>query len=233
MTGDDKRTAAIHTDSRGDFRFIVEAGQRYDLEAHDPASREQVDVLQGLTASADTTLVIFIPSTTTATRADSTITLSIRSVAGKTVHWTKKRWPPVWIEVTLQNTDRDTVTLVMPGDGSLWGRRTPLMDWEVCAPGGPRLERMPVGLCGNINPLRADEVFKLPPGAQRTFTTSVPEYYPYEKSHRYQFRLSYENRPHLAWDGVPLGPHDPNALRLLRQSTPCKLVSNTLELEVR
>ena len=232
MTSDDKRSAAIRTDSLGNFRFVLEADQHYDLETQDPVSREQEVWLHDATASADTTVVIFIPPASRATRADSTIKLSIRPVSGKTVHLTKEHWAPDWIEVTLLNTDPDTVTLVMPGDGSFWGRRTPLMDWEIRVPGGPRLKRMPLALCGNINPLRGDEVFKLPPGAQRTFRTALPEYYPYEKSRRYQVRLSYENRPHLAWAGVLLGPHDANALRLLRDSTPCKLVSNTLELEV-
>lgn len=232
IEGDDQG-AAILTGPQGDFRFILEADRRYDLSTHDPERRETVARVHGVTATTDTTLEILIAPQTTATRADSTIRLSIRSVAGKTVHRTKKRSPPDWIEVTLHNTDRDTVTLVLPGDGSYWGWRTPLMDWEVRAPGGPRLERTPVALCGNINPLHADQVFRLPPGAQRKFTTAVPEYYPYEKSHSYEFRLSYENRPHLAWGGLPLGAHDPNALRLLRQSTPCKLLSNALELKVK
>ncbi len=232
IEGDDQG-AAILTGPQGDFRFILEADRRYDLATHDPENRETVVKVHGVTATTDTTLEILIAPQTTVTRADSTIKLSIRSVAGKTVHRTKKRWPPDWIEVTLHNTDRDTVTLVLPGDGSYWGWRTPLMDWEVREAGGPPLKRTPLALCGNINPLRAGEVFRLPPGAQRKFTTAVPEYYRYGKSHRYQFRLSYENRPHLAWGGSPLGAHDPNALRLLQQSTPCKLLSNALELEVK
>jgi len=232
LAGDEKRAASTRSGPRGDFRFILEADQCYDLETYDPTTRERVVMLQGLTASADTLLAIHIPPTINATRADSTIKLSIRSVAGNAVH-RKRRWPPEWIEVTLQNTGRDTVTLVLPGDGSYLGWRTPLMDWEVRAPGGPPLKRMPVAVCGNINPLRAEEIFRLPPGAQRTFRAAVPMNYRYEKSHRYQFRLSYENRPRLVWGGMPLGSHDPEAMLLLQHSTQCKLVSNTLELKVK
>jgi carboxypeptidase family protein len=164
---------------------------------------------------------------------DSTIRLSIRSTAGGTVHTLAKPWPPDWIEVTLQNTGRDTVTLVLPGDGSDCGRRTPLLEWNVRELGGPALDRMGIGVCGNINPLYANEVFKLAPGAQRKFTTMFPRNFRYQKSHRYQFRLSYENRPAMEWHGLLIGVHDADALRLLRVSTPCKLVSNALELKVK
>ena len=228
----DERIAAIRTGPQGEFRFILEADRRYDLATSDPERRETVVRMQGVTATTDTTLRILIPPQAIVTRADSTIKLSIRSVAGKTVHRIKKRRPPEWIEVTLHNTDRDTVILVLPGDGSYWGQRTPLMNWEIHALGGAPLGRTPVGLCGNINPLHAQEVFKLPPGGRRKFSTAVPEDYRYEKSHRYQFQLSYENRPAMDWGGWLLGSHDPDAMRLLRQSTPCKLLSNTLELKV-
>jgi len=50
-----------------------------------------------------------------------------------------------------------------------------------------------------------------------------------EESHRYQFRLSYENRPYLS-SGIP---RDSDVRHLLWQSTACKLVSNTLELKVK
>lgn len=230
---DERRAASIRSGTRGDFKFVLERGRRFDMEIHDPDSREQFVALQGVAASADTLLEILIPPTTIATRADSTIKLSIRASSGESVHRFNRRRPPDWIEVTLRNTDPDTVTLVLPGDGSFFGRRTPLMDWDIRLPGGARLERVPVLRCGNINPLIAEEVFRLPPGGLRTFRTAVPAYYRYEKSRRYRFRLSYENRPRLAWGGGLLGSHDSDALRLLRQSTRCRLVSNEVVLVVK
>jgi hypothetical protein len=229
---DDEETAAIRTDPQGRFRFILEANQRYDLSTSDPERRETIVRMQGVTATADTALEILTAPQATVNPADSTITLSIRSVAGKTVHRAKKRWPPDWIEVTLHNAGRDTVMLVLPGSGSDWGRRTPIMDWEVRSAGGSRMERTPVAVCGNINPLQTNEVFSLSPGGERKFHTAFPEHYPYEKSHRYQLRLSYENRPAMDWWGSRLGAHDPDAMRLLRQSTPCRLVSDVLEVKV-
>ena len=229
----DDRAAAIGVDRHGGFRFILERGLSYNLEIADQARREK-EVVEGIVAVADTTFDILATPLVTTSRADSTVKLTIQSVAGEKVEGRRMGWPPDWIDVTLLNTDPDTVTLALPGDGSFWGQRTPLMDWNVREPGGERLKRTSILMCGNINPLRAREVFRLAPGEQRTFRIAVPEDYGYQKgSHRYQFQLSYENRPHLEWSGSPLGPHDAEALRILRQSTACKLLSNTLELEVK
>jgi hypothetical protein len=225
--GDD-RMAAITVGPRGEFRFILETGQRYGFQVYDPVRRERRDMLEGVIASSDTAFTFFVPPAITATRADTTVKLSIRSLDGKTVHPQRGR-APSRVEVTLQNTDPDTVTLVMPRNYSYWGGRTPLIDWEIHAPGGARLKPMSFGVCGNMDAVRAEEIFKLPPGANRTFVVWIPDYYRFEKSHRYQFRLSYENRPYLS-SGIP---RDRDVRHLLWQSTACKLVSNTLELKVK
>jgi hypothetical protein len=54
--------------------------------------------------------------------------------------------------------------------------------------------------------------------------------YPY-KHERYLVQLLYENRPALL-GGVPLGRDDPEAVRMPRSSTPCKLASNQIVVEV-
>lgn len=63
----DRRGAAIYTDAQGDFRFIVEADRRYDLSAYDPVSRAEVARVGRVTATADTTFEILIPSASSAT----------------------------------------------------------------------------------------------------------------------------------------------------------------------
>ena len=227
-----QRTTAIRVDSLGAFRLILEPGLRYDLETYDPLRRER-NVIEAVTASVDTTFEVLLPPEITPSRSDSTIQLSIQSVSGKKVHQRKNRKPPDVIETTFFNTDRDTVTLVRPGYSDYWDGGAPIVAWEIRTPEGQRLERATVYTCGHVTTLRADQIFRLAPGERRTFTTPVPEHYRYESgSHRYLFRLSYENRPRLDWRGRPTRDHNPDALRLLQQSTPCRLVSNTLELEV-
>jgi len=230
----DGRAAAIGTGPRGDFRFVVEPGRRYDLEVYDRETREKEKVLEGATAAADTSFEILLPPLVVATRADSTVALSIRPASEPILYIQgKKSRRPVSVEATLRNNDPDSVTLVLPGDGSYFGRRTPLMDWEVLTADGRRVERQGVLLCGNINPLRADEVFTLPPGGEKKFLALVPSYYQYKRSGHYRLKLTYENRPRLSWAGDPLGRHDATAMRRIQKSTRCKLVSNAIQIEVK
>jgi hypothetical protein len=190
-------------------------------------------VIEAVTASVDTTFEVLLPPEITPTRADSTIKISIRSVSGKKVHQRKNRKPPDVIETTFFNSDPDTVTLVRPGYADYWDGGAPIETWEIRTPEGKRVEQATIFTCGYVTILRADQIFRLAPGERRSFTAPVPEHYRYESgSHHYQFRLSYENRPRLDWRGRPTRDHNPDALRLLQQSTPCRLVSNTLELEV-
>lgn len=231
----DGLAAALRTGAEGQFRFVLEAGRRYDLEVYDREVREKDRVLRAALARADTVLEIVLPPIAVASRADSTIALSIRHASKRPVHYVggKKHRPPAWVEVTLRNNDPDSVTLVLPGDGSDVGWRTPLVNWDVRTSDGRHVERQKVFRCGNINPLRAGEVFTLPPGGEKTFRTTVPWYFRYETSRRYKLRLTYENRPRFSWSGMPLGRHDSAAVEAVRNSTRCKLVSNALEVEVR
>ncbi len=75
------------------------------------------------------------------------------------------------------------------------------------------------------------DMFTLTPGDTRKFAFNFPELFHYEKD-TYVIRLVYENRPSLL-GGMPLGEDEPNALSLLRGSTPCRLVSNQLVVKVR
>jgi hypothetical protein len=56
------RSAAIGTGSQGEFRLIVEPGRQYDLVAYDPNTYRIAASVPGVTATADTTFEIVIPS---------------------------------------------------------------------------------------------------------------------------------------------------------------------------
>jgi hypothetical protein len=45
--------------------------------------------------------------------------------------------------------------------------------------------------------------------------------------------LELQNIPDLVWRGIPLGEHDPSAMEMVRRSTPFKIVSNVVEVEVK
>lgn len=129
----------------------------------------------------------------------------------------------------LVNTSGETVTLVQPGDGSGAGWRTPILRWNLTAEEGytpPQQMR-----CGNINRLRAGEVFSLRPGASRRLTDWIPPIFGVAPG-SYRLRLSYVNDPALQWQGLELGPHDPEEMQRVRESTSCRVESNEISLTI-
>jgi len=65
--------------------------------------------------------------------------------------------PP--FSATISNRGQRVLTLVLPGDGSNGGDRTPIVRWEY----GPAVVRSSK-VCGNYRPLQPGEVFTLHPG---------------------------------------------------------------------
>ena len=137
---------------------------------------------------------------------------------------------PVQVKVTITNHGKMPVTLVRPGDGSESGWRTPIVNWSVLEAGDKAnhpAEPVPEGgpRCGNMNPLQADEVFDLAPGASKELTGWV-YLEPFARPGQYRVVFLYANRPSLTWKGGALGHDDPAAMKRVRISTPCSLVSN-------
>jgi hypothetical protein len=139
------------------------------------------------------------------------------------------------LEVTLINRGSRPVTLVDAGDDSLAGWRTPVIQWSTY----PSL-LSPV--CANTNPLKAKDVFNLAPGERRRLSAWVlspviprPEggVWLGQAPGHYRVSVRYRNEPNLRWLGVPLGSHDPDAMRRVRQSTRVCATSNFIEVIVQ
>jgi len=80
-----------------------------------------------------------------------------------------------------------------------------------------------VRMCGNINALKWDEVFRLAPGE----TKELAEYMPaFRKPGNYRVRVLYANRPWMKWLGIELGTHDPIAMWRVKHSTETTVISN-------
>ncbi len=103
----------------------------------------------------------------------------------------------------LTNTGTRSLTLVLPGDGSTSGWRTPTIEWLL----EPSWQVPWMVRCGNINALRRGEVFRLAPGETRELGPWI---------HLPGLRtpgtakavMHYSNVPDLEWRGIPLGSHD-------------------------
>jgi hypothetical protein len=138
------------------------------------------------------------------------------------------------LRVSITNRGTESVTLVMPGDGSDAGWRTPVIGRSELSgdrgkhPDAP--ERDKGRRCGNINALKADEVFTLRPGETKevrkeSFAAPV-------KTGTFRVVYYYTNDPALKWRGIPLGKHDEEAMAKVRKSFRCALRSNEVRLRV-
>jgi hypothetical protein len=142
------------------------------------------------------------------------------------------------ITASITNTGKPPVTLVLPGDGSESGWRTPLVGFSSRKmdkdkpkhPAAVPLYRG--GRCGNINALKSNEVFTLAPGKSKDLSDWIgfPQF---TEPGTYSVVFYYANDPALKWRGVPLGKHDPDAMKRVEKSHECLLISNELKLTVR
>jgi hypothetical protein len=123
----------------------------------------------------------------------------------------------------LINAGKEPIVIVLPGDGSIVGWRTPIVRWKPHM----RNERW----CGNINALKADEVITLQPQAR----VDISEWIGWptlNKVGTHKVVLEIENVPGHRWYGEPLGKHDAAAMARVRRSAPFKALSNTVEIRV-
>ncbi len=123
----------------------------------------------------------------------------------------------------LVNDGAEPITIVLPGDGSEWGMRTPIVRWNP-----PMLE----GRCGNINPLKNDELVTLGAG-ERIRLKGWIHRPTLKEPGMYKVSLELENVPDLEWRGVPLGQHSRAAMERVRRTAPFKVVSNVVEIQVQ
>lgn len=131
-------------------------------------------------------------------------------------------------ELTLTNRGETAVTLVQPGDGSNCGWRTPHLKWQWTADH----DRKPLteARCGNINSLKAGEVFTLNPGESKVMKDWIQSAIPGPGN--YKVKVTYINDPQAKFRGIELGNHNAAEMEKVRASTPLSVESNTLDITV-
>lgn len=132
---------------------------------------------------------------------------------------------------TIVNGGTTPVVLVMPGDGSEDGDRSPVLTWQAHTLAGKPAKPVEMGGCAWMNPIHESEVFTLAPGERKGLGDWLGA--PRVEPGRYVVRLTYDNRPELV---VPSrrghGVDDSAALALIRRSTPCTVVSQPLTVDL-
>ena len=128
-------------------------------------------------------------------------------------------------EAALVNRRSSALTLVLPGDGSEAGMRTPFLSWEVRDAESGALR--PVGWigCGTIDALREDEVVRLAPGERR----SIQVRQRLTTSGRVRVVLRYLNDPLV---GLPHGQDESQLLARVLASERLMLSSRPILVEL-
>ncbi len=140
---------------------------------------------------------------------------------------------------TLIHRGPETISLVMPGDGSDCDWRQPFVVWSVLDagersakhPDRPQPSNLP--RCGNVNSLRADEVFVLKKGAKKVLSDWLAPFR-IDEPGRYRVRLVYLNEPErkALRSGLPLGEPTPEILAAFKATTPLRVMSNEIVITV-
>lgn len=134
------------------------------------------------------------------------------------------------IKLFITNNGNESVTLVMPGDGSESAWRTPVVWWSTLEAADLRPHSLSpdftrISRCGNIIPLEWDEVFRLAPGETKEIGSTV-RLRAFQKPGSYRVKFNYVNQPWMIWRGWERRAHHPIAMWRVKNSTECKLSSN-------
>jgi hypothetical protein len=125
--------------------------------------------------------------------------------------------------VFLVNRGKKTVTVVLPGDGSEDGWRTPVVRWEQDR--GIRMRP------GSVKPLTPADVIELAPG-QRVKLNWVGR--PALDTGLNRVSVELEHNPTLKWRGIPGGrEHDAATMKKVQAIPAIKLTSNIVEVVVQ
>ncbi|MBX3260477.1 MAG: hypothetical protein KF782_12355 [Labilithrix sp.] len=125
--------------------------------------------------------------------------------------------------LTLTNTGPKALRLVVPGDGSEVGWRTPVVTWTAKVNGAPAAPT-PGARCGMMNRIEPNEIITLAPGASRTIKDWIPP--PEFAPGAYDLALTYRNDPGLqARKG---GDESDVVKRLIAESAACEATTNAV-----
>ncbi|MEB2311941.1 MAG: hypothetical protein OZ928_08820 [Polyangiaceae bacterium] len=134
-----------------------------------------------------------------------------------------ERAPDGRFSLVLQNRGASELRLVVPGDGSEAGWRTPALAWTATSGGRP--VSVEPARCGLMNPIDEQEIFSLSPGAERRLTEWVTA--PQLPGGDYELRLRYRNDPGLIDSRVTATAE---VRRKLAESSACEVATPPLRV---
>jgi hypothetical protein len=123
--------------------------------------------------------------------------------------------------LTLVNEGERSTRLVLPGDGSDLGLRTPTLTWRVTSNGRP-VQQHEVGPIGGLSRIEATEIFSLAPGERRSISAWVGA--PSVDPGTYEVALHYENDPQRGGEA----PASAAVRDLVAATDACRVTTNAV-----
>lgn len=130
--------------------------------------------------------------------------------------------------LTLTNQGKVARSLVVPGDGSSAGWRTPVLSWSAVTLAGKPAKEGQMARCGLMNAIDSTELFTLAPGASKVLSGWIDG--PRLPPGTYYLRLRYRNDPKLAGGRART---EPAAAKGIAASSPCDVTSAPLRVTLK
>jgi len=127
----------------------------------------------------------------------------------------------------LKNEGKQAVKLVVAGDGSSAGWRTPIITWTATQNGKAATPEV-FGRCGLTNPLTVQEIFILAPGQSKTMTDWLDPV-PFTKG-TFELRVHYKNDPALASKEGKGQAAFGDVQKAFAATSACEVTSNALKV---
>jgi hypothetical protein len=132
------------------------------------------------------------------------------------------------ITARLTNNGERVVRLVMPGDGSLAGWRTPLIQWTFTPDPALIGLRLRGRIELHIQGIRQEDIFTLGPGQSRDLDHWIlPRIFP--SAPKFAASITYSNNPTIALRGFP-SSYDDVAVAMVDESDQCSVHSNEIRV---
>ena len=141
------------------------------------------------------------------------------------------------VTATITNIGHEMVSLVLAGDGSSEGWRTPVIKWSVIPADDTKYRHAPPPTrrefrqCGNLDPMKPEQLVNLAPGKSMLVGCTYGfAWHGVRIPGRYSIRFYYRNDPALAW-GDP-SSLDPQLMKQVSKTFECSLNSNDLVIHI-
>ncbi|MCP4438273.1 MAG: hypothetical protein GY810_04950 [Aureispira sp.] len=165
-------------------------------------------------------------------------------IATATTTFSKSESGNYLINAQLLNNSTDSLLVVLPGEGSVSGWRTPIMGWsiinldsnEVHSDNFPSIPELTL-LCANVNQVTEKDLTKIAPASSASLSWidfhRVFDVKTLNKVGTYSIKLYYKNTPDLDWEKIGyLSYTEEAAIRIKNETQEFMISSNEIIIKI-